>query len=145
MKKILAFVMTIITLWSFAGNAVFAAEPPIVSPYLNYGLSATTNFTISSSGKATVQVEYSGIKGTTTKVTSTIYLQKKILGLFWSTVDIGTANDQWVDSSTSYEGIFRHTFQLESTGTYRAVFKVVFSGSGGPDDVIEDKIEKKYS
>lgn len=145
MKKFLAFVMMIITLWSFAGNAVFAAEPPFASPYLNNGINATTNFTISSSGRATVQVEYSGIKGTTTKVTSTIYLQKKILGLFWTTVDIGTTNDQWVDSSTRYEGYFIHSFQLESTGTYRAVFKVVFSGSGGADDVIEDKIEKKYS
>ncbi len=145
MKKILAFVMTIITLWSFAGNAVFAAEPPSVSPYLNNGSYASPSFSITSSGKAIVGIDYVGISGTTTKVTSTIYLQKKILGLFWTTVDIGTANDQWVDSSTNYKGNFYHSFQLESTGTYRAVFKVVFSGSGGPDDVIEDKIEKKYS
>ena len=79
------------------------------------------------------------------QVTVTTYIQKKTLGLFWTTVDIGTSNKKWVDTSTDIYGQFVHQFQLKSTGTYRAVIEVVFSGAGGSDDVIEDKIEKKYS
>ena len=144
MKKILAIVMVVISLFSFAGGSVFAAENFAVAPCLNNG-STISNFAISASGLSEVCVTYIGIKGTTTKVTVTTYIQKKTLGLFWTKVDIGTEDKQWVDTSTSLNGTFRHQFQLKSTGTYRAVIKIVFSGTGGSDDVIEDKIEKKYS
>lgn len=137
--------MVVISLFSFAGESVFAAENSAVAPCMNNGLKATLSFTIISSGLSEVYVSYIGIKGTTTKVTVTSYIQKKTLGLFWTKVDIGTEDKQWVDTSTSLDGSFKHQFQLKSTGTYRAVIKVVFSGTGGADDVIEDKIEKKYS
>ena len=77
-------------------------------------------------------------------MTSTVYIQKKFLGLFWTKVDIGTTDDEWVDSSTNVSGAFSHSVQLGSSGTYRAVFEIKMYGSGGATDTIEDKIEKKY-
>ena len=100
---------------------------------------------ISSSGLSEVSVSYYGIKNVTTKVAVTTYIQKRTLGLFWTKVDIGTANNQWVDTSTELSGYFIHKTQLKSKGTYRVVIKIVFSGSGGSDDIIEQNLEKKYS
>lgn len=145
MKKIMAILMVMVTLIVFSEIPVFAVDHSGISPLLNNGQTYSENFVISSSGLSEVKVSYTGVEGVTTKVTVTTYLQKKTLGLFWTKVDIGTEDKQWVDTSTSISGTFVHQFQLKSTGTYRAVIKIVFSGSGGSDDVIENKIEKKYS
>lgn len=146
MKKILAMVMVVITLVGFTAFPVSAlGESPEVSPYLNNGTNATTSFVIPSSGLSETKILYTGIQGVTTKVTVTTYLQKKTLGLFWTKVDIGTTNKEWVDTSTQVSGTFVHQYQLQSTGTYRAVITIVFSGTGGADDEIQNKIEKKYS
>lgn len=145
MKKILAILMTLITLLNFASFSIYASENAEVSPCLNNGSNSTSRFGISSSGLSEVSVSYNGIKGTTTKVTITTYIQKKTLGLFWTKVDIGAENKEWIDTLTDVNGYISHKYQLSSTGTYRAVIKIVFSGTGGSDDEIEDKIEKKYS
>lgn len=145
MKKLISTLLAIITLFSFITLPVYASESSTVAPYLNNGDRYSFVFAISSTGLSEVNVTYSGISGVTQKVTVTTYLQKKTFGLFWTKVDIGTTNDEWVDTSTKITGTFTHQFKLSSTGTYRAVTKIVFSGNGGADDVIEDKIEKKYS
>lgn len=145
MKKIISILLAVITLVGVIAFPSYATENAPIAPYLSNGNSCSYNFVITSSGMSEVKVSYEGIPGVMTKITVTTYIQKKTLGLFWTKVDIGTTDKQWVDTSTNVSGMFTHQFQLNSTGTYRAVFKIEFSGTGGSDDVIENKIEKKYS
>ena len=152
MKKLLSLIIILSTLLSAVYLPVSADTSPepeaavmAVDPRLANGDSCTTSFTVSSSGVASVRVTYLGISGVTTKVTSKIYIEKKFLGLFWIRVDLGITDDQWTDSSTNVAGSFSHSVNLESKGTYRAVFYVTMAGSGGSTDVIEKTIEKKYS
>lgn len=145
MKRIISILLVVMTLVGVIAYPSYAAENTSVAPCLSNGNNCSYNFIITSSGMSEIRITYEGIPVVMKKVTITTYIQKKTLGLFWTKVDIGTTDKQWVDTSTNIYGCFVHQFQLKSTGTYRAVIKVVFSGSGGPDDVIEDKIEKKYS
>ena len=153
MKRIISALLVIITIITTFTLPIHASSIPdysetiivtSIDPRLNNGNSCSKSFNITSSGFAGVTVNYQGISGVTTKVTSTVYIQKKFLGLFWTKVDIGTTDDEWVDSSTNVSGTFSHSVQLGSSGTYRAVFEIKMYGSGGATDTIEDKIEKKY-
>ena len=112
---------------------------------MGHGVDCTTDFYISSSGLATARVSYTGNATTFTDITVETYIQKRSLGLIWTKVDNGESNKTWVDTSTSQTGTFVHNLQLDSTGTYRAVFKITFSGTGAADDVIDEKIEYVYS
>lgn len=145
MKKIISILLAVISLVGVVAFPAYANENADVEPCLNNGNNCLYCFKISSSGMLEVSVKYAGVYGAMTKITITTYIQKKTLSLFWTTVDIGTSNKKWIDTSTNVSGIITHQFQLKSTGTYRAVFKVVFSGTGGADDKIENKIEAKYS
>ena len=91
-----------------------------------------------------VKVDYVGKESAFTSITVETYIQKKTLGLFWTKVDNGEANNTWVDTSTALSGTFTHSLQLENTGEYRAVFKITFSGTGGADDVIEKTLTYTY-
>jgi len=66
----------------------------------------------------------------------TTYVEKRFLLLFWTRVDIGVRNNQWVDYVYEDTYIGAQVVKLDSKGTYRvtAVFEVF--GSGGPVDVI---------
>ena len=83
--------------------------------------------------------------GVTTGATITSYIEKRTLGLFWSKVDIGEANNEWVDVSTDYTDAFVHEFWLEDTGTYRATVVYEISGTGGSTDVIDYEQQRTYS
>ena len=111
---------------------------------MSHGAHYSTEFYINSSGGAMVSVNYAG-NTTFTNITVETYIQKRSLGLVWTKVDNGESNKTWVDTSTSQTGTFVHNLQLDSTGTYRAVFKITFSGTGAADDVIDEKIEYVYS
>lgn len=117
----------------------------VVQPRLNNTASTSTNFTINSSGKATISAVYNGYKDITTGAVVTSYIEKKTLGLFWSRVDIGEPDNEWVDTSSDYSDIFVHTFNLEDTGTYRATVAYEISGTGGATDVIDYEQERTYS
>ena len=103
------------------------------------------DFGVNSSGLAQVYVAYEGNATSFTDITVKTYIQKRSLGLVWTKVDNGEPNKTWVDTSTSQTGTFVHNLQLDSTGTYRAVFKITFSGTGASDDVITERIEDVYS
>lgn len=80
----------------------------------------------------------------TTKVVITTYIEKKTLGLFWKRVDIGTANNEWVDTIYGIDYTKVRRFQLSAKGTYRVkiVFKVY--GTGGAADEIPYEIKDTY-
>ena len=86
--------------------------------------------------KLKIYYDYTGLSGKTTKVVITTYIEKKTLGLFWSRVENGQPNNQWVDTS--------YTFQLSSTGTYRVTVTYKVYGSGGAADEIKCVMKDSY-
>lgn len=64
------------------------------------------------------------------RVLITTYIEKRTLLFFWERVDFGTTTDQWVDTFYTDCDSVGHTFQLDSSGTYRvtSVFKA-YNGS----------------
>lgn len=111
---------------------------------LSHGVSSIQLFGITSTGMAEVSVDYQGNESSFTDVTVETYIQKRSLGFIWTKVDNGEENKTWVDTSSSRTGYFVHHLQLDSKGTYRAVFKITFSGTGAEDDVIETTREYVY-
>lgn len=140
-KRLLSMFLVIVTLILLTLPAAAGGE---ATPFYNNTVKTTTNFGISSSGVATVSLSYTGIRGVTSGATITTYLEKKILGLFWTRVDLGNANDEWVDTSESYTYATSHSVQLEGKGTYRASVIYEVSGSGGATDVVPYEMEKVY-
>ena len=111
---------------------------------LSHGVIAVCGFDVGSTGWSEVNLTYAGNSTSFTSIRVETYIQKRTLGFIWTKVDNGQPDKTWVDTSTAVSGTFDHGLQLDSTGTYRAVFTVTFSGTGAPDDVIEDKIERTY-
>ena len=111
-----------------------------IQPYSNNVRSTGASFTISSTGKATISVEYSGISGITKTATISSKIQKKI-GLIWVTVN----GAKWEDTSKSTNFSKTHSVQLSENGNYRAIITFVISGNGGKDDEITKKIEKIHA
>ena len=116
-----------------------------IMPRYNNTASTTSSFTISNSGKASVVASYYAYPDYFTSATVTTYIQKRTLGLFWSKVDIGLPNNEWIDTSTHYTGTFGHEIYLDSTGTYRAIITYEVRGTGGATDVIDYEQERTYS
>ncbi len=136
MKRFTALMLCLVTFIT-ATITVYADG---IQPYYNNVNSVTTSFSISSSGKATVNNTYSGITGTTKNVKITTKVQKKY-GLIWITVSGGS----WTDTSTATNFSKSHSVQLSKTGTYRARVEFKISGTGGSDDKITKNVERTYS
>lgn len=134
LKRVMAIVMTMCLM--IASFSTASADDYEIMPLYNNTVSTLTNMSINSSGKMTITYKYTGISGTTTKAVITTYIEKRTLGIFWSRVDIGTTDDEWVDtiSKTSYTG--SRTYQLSSSGTYRVNVEYKIYGSGGSADTI---------
>lgn len=111
---------------------------------LSHGVSADLLFGITDTGLAEISVNY--VANNTSFVSATVetYIQKRTLGFIWTKVDNGEIDKTWVDTSTAEYDFFMHHLQLDDTGTYRAVFKITFSGTGAEDDVITEKVECVY-
>ena len=152
MKKNIKKIMCMLFALLFAFSCTFPVaaqesssnETP-VSPRLSHCSMCLTTFAVDDPGVGSIAVQYSGYPATFVEAKVTIQIQKKFLGLFWKTVDIGYANNEWIAYSSAVSGTFRNTFSLDGTGTYRAKFKVEILGTDGTVDVIEDTIERKYS
>lgn len=121
-----------------------AATPEEIMPLYNNVSTVTANVSINDNGKMTISYKYIGSSSVTTKAVITTYIEKKTLGLFWTRVDIGTTNDEWVD--TKYESTYvgSRTHQLSSTGTYRVTVNYKIYGTGGSADEIEKKVTASY-
>lgn len=115
-----------------------------ITTYLVNCNRCTCMFNVTQEGMADVGVTYYAKDDVFTYAKLTVKIQKRVLGLFWSTVDIGESNNEWVVYCYDVYGNFYNSFPLESTGTYRAVFTVEFYGTSGEVDVIEDTIESAY-
>ena len=140
-KRILSVaVMFVILISSFS----IIANAEEITPRFNNVASITSIASISDSGKLTVSNSFSASASVFTKAVITTYVEKRTLGIFWTRVDIGQTNDEWVD--TIYTNIYtgNHIHQLEKKGTYRITVEYVVYGTGGAADVVTREIEKTY-
>ena len=141
-RRIISFILLTFILSTTILTA--AAEAGIMPRYNNTS-STTTDFGISTAGKASITANYYAYQSSFKSATITSYIEKRTLGIFWTKVDIGMPNNEWVDTSTDYVDAFAHEFHLDSTGTYRATVVYEISGTGGATDVIEYEQERTYS
>ena len=101
-------------------------------------------FQVLEPGEAHISVAYYAKSAVFTEAKLTVKIQKRFLGFFWNTVDIGEPNNEWVAYSTEVYGEFYNYFPVDGTGTYRAVFTVEISGTSGETDILEETIECIY-
>ncbi len=144
-KRALASILVLcLSVVPFCSVSAAAATPDEVMPLYNNTSSASSNINISSNGQLKIYYDYTGLSGKTTKVVITTYIEKRTLGLFWTRVDNGQSNDQWVDTSYSLDYYNLRTFQLSSTGTYRVTVIYKVYGSGGTADEIKCVMKDSY-
>ena len=143
MKKFTICLLCLLMIFSCTTIPAVAANSDIV-PFYNNVIDTTTLFTISNSGVAEVVISYDGIQGVTTGATITTKIQKRTLGLIWTKIDIGTTNNEWVDTATGVTYSTSHSVALPNTGTYRVVVTYEISGTGGATDEIEDIRTAEY-
>ena len=133
-KKILAMLLTAVLLIVPFSTSICAEE---ITPYYNNTASTSTGMGIDANGLLTISYRYAGYQAVATHAVITTYVEKRFLGLFWSRVDIGTTDNQWVDTIYDYRYNGSRTFQLSKSGTYRVKVTYTIYGSGGAADVIE--------
>lgn len=145
-KDLFVFALVALLLaFPFCSISVFAeAAQRDVTSYYNNTISTATHMNISSSGKMTISYKYSGYASITNKAVITTYIEKKTLGLFWSRIDIGTSNDEWIDTISNYKYTGSRKYQLPSSGTYRVTVIYKIYGSGGAADKIEYQEKGSY-
>ena len=146
MKKIICFTLCITMLLcslSVPALAAGAGETAIEPRYNNVALT-DSSFVIMSDGSAQVTVSYRGSSDITTGATITTQIQKRFLGLFWRTVDIGVPDNTWVENVDEYVFFTYYTLQLTSKGTYRAKIHYTIYGTAGEPDEIDDLLTYKY-
>ena len=132
-----AFVMAMSTFSAFAAA-------PMVEPYFNNTMDVSNEASVSSSGKLAIMNSLVAYDNYFSKAIITTYVEKKVLGLFWSRVDNGQDNNKWID--VIYDNIYTgfHYLQLSDKGTYRVTTEFVVYGSGGPADTITRTATTQY-
>ena len=106
---------------------------------------ASMSFVVVDPGIADFVVSYEGNATTFVHAKLTVTFEKRFLGVFWRTVDIGTTNNEWVAFNGDLQGDFYDYVTMDGTGTYRANFKLEILGIDGSIDVIEESIDCRYS
>lgn len=132
-KRSIALALSLLTLLAFF--AVPVSKVSAATAY-NNTVRASVASSVSSTGQLDVTLLVDGIKGKTNRIEVELYVEKRVLGIFWSRVNIGYPNNLWTDSTNNY--LYRNTFstQLPSTGTFRVTVTYTVSGSVGADDTI---------
>ena len=92
-RKTSIFCLLIAVLMMVSASTAAMAASPYETRY-NNTVMASSVASISDSGLLTVDNQFQGIRGKTTKGEITTYVEKKPLGLFWTRVDIGEPNSQ---------------------------------------------------
>lgn len=129
--SILLALCLIIPLFSF--TEVSANQ---IMPRYNNTASADIETSVNTDGVLKINYSCIGYSGVTTKIVMTTYIEKKILGLFWTRVDLGNSEKEWVHTINSYLYSGPRNFSLPSKGTYRTTVTYTVYGSGGATDEI---------
>lgn len=145
MRKIISILLTVFLLaapLSLFANAAQTTDE--IAPKYNNVISTRTTATVSPDGILNATVKFTGINGITTRAIITTYVERRILGIFWSRVDIGNTNDEWIDTVYNYKYEKNHSTQLDNTGTYRVTATYQIYGSGGAADEVIEEITVVY-
>ena len=150
MKKILSKIticLLVVSIFLPHGMIASAAENTNdnIMPYYTNCNKCSISFTVLDPGEAHVSVTYNAKSDVFKEARITVKIQKKFLLFFWKTVDIGLSNNEWTASSTDVNGYFYNCFDVNDTGTYRAIFTVQIIGIDGSVDLIEETMESKYT
>ena len=141
-KKILSLTLFICMLTAtLSSSTIYGNE---ITPRYNNVQKADVTTTINNSGTLSINYNYTGISGTTTKAVITTYIEKQFLFIFWTRVDIGTTNNEWTQTVNNYRYTGTRTYKLPSTGTYRTTVIYEIYGSGGSADTITCQDEVTY-
>ncbi len=139
MKKTIALLLAVLSIFSILGSTAFGVVAAGVEPRWNNTSTATVGLGINENGRATVSLICNGKSGVTTKITAETKLERK-WGLLWLDVD----GAEWTDTTSSDYLAVTHYFQLSKTGTYRATTEYTVSGTGGADDTTTCRCEYTY-
>ncbi len=139
-KKIFVCLLAVVIVTMLCAQTVSAAE---ITPYWSNTSSTTFSFSVLNPGVAHIGVSYYG-NSDFLHAKLTVEIQKRFLGVFWKTVDIGLENNKWVVYSGETDDTFYNTFPVDGTGTYRAKITLEVAGKSGVTDVIEDTIVSAY-
>lgn len=143
MKKMIAMLLSILMLWCGCAT-VYASDADVgVAPCLDYAYDASMSFVVIEPGVADFFVSYNGNPNTFMVAKLTVTFEKRYLGVFWRTVDIGTENNEWIACNADMQGEFFDTITMDGTGVYRANFKLQIMGADS-SDVIEESITCRY-
>ena len=143
-KTMLTVIMSVLMLWCGCMSVHASTIDSGVAPCLDNCHDVAISFSVIDPGVANFVVSYNGNEETFTQAKLTVTFQKRFLGLFWRTVDIGTENNEWVGYCSDLQGDFYDTITMDGTGTYRANFKLEIYGTSGTTDVIEETMSCKY-
>ena len=141
-KKLLSLTLLICMVTvSLSSAKVYGSE---IMPRYNNVLAASATTSINNSGTININYYCAGIPDTTSKIVLTTYIEKQFLFIFWTRVDIGVTNNEWIQTiyNSKYNG--SRTFDLPSTGTYRTTVIYEVYGSGGSADTITCQDEITY-
>ena len=142
-KTIISILLTILMLWC-GGTAAYASETDAgIAPCLDYAYDASMAFGVIDPGVADFFVSYNGNPDTFMVAQLTVTFEKKVLGVFWRTVEIGTENNEWIGYNADLRGEFYDYVTLDGTGTYRANFILTIYGADS-SDIIEKTMTYKY-
>ena len=72
-------------------------------------------------------------------------VQKRTLGIFWTTVDIGVVGNVWTDYGHEPTHDFQGQFPADGKGTYRGNFKIEITHKDGTVDTFKRTLEYKVS
>lgn len=115
-KKFILFLLIASILINSLSLPVHAEAGDLRYSYID---SADLSAQITTAGLLSIEAFYFGYNEITTGAKITTYVQKKVLGLFWTKVNNGQPNNEWIDNCSGSSGGINHSLQLSSTGTYR--------------------------
>ena len=143
MKTIVTVILSIFILWCGCVSAYASDTDAGVAPCLDYAHTFSMSFGVIDPGVADFFVSYVGNSDTFMVAQLTVTFEKRYLGVFWRTVDIGTENNEWIAYNADLRGEFFDTITMDGTGVYRANFKLQIMGADS-SDVIEESITCRY-
>lgn len=116
MKRIICVMLSLVILVTLP-ISVFAAQTPDGAElqYVN-ATSPIVNFSIDSSGNATIKLNCTG-KSTVTKITAKTYVEKNSGGI-WARVNVGTANNILTYTVNSSSLIKTYNKSMTGSGSY---------------------------
>ena len=143
-KKIITVILSILMLWCGCATVYASDADAGIAPCLENAYDFSMSFVVIEPGVANFMVSYNGDPDAFAVAKLTITFEKRFLGVFWRTVDIGTENNEWIGYNADMRGEFYDYVTLDGEGTYRAHFKLEIMGTTTPTDVIEKTMQCQY-